>query len=156
MNASNNEEDDDSEKGKNFKFASSNGLLFQREKDGKIKCGKCNKVFIWIIFHLKNACQGAIPLSELEKLKQELDKLNKKERQRKWTCKVKSESPRKFEGGQLTKNGLRKLNQKVKENFETITGQLKRNGKEMQSHRLHSNLKLVRRHWKENGKAKLN
>ena len=90
--------DDDDEDGNpgqkiiKVNFLSTNGLIFESDDKGNIKCGKCQKKFIRIISHLKNACNGAISIEELETLRLKVDKFTKE----KWRQKAKSKDPQKF------------------------------------------------------------
>ena len=79
-----------------FKFVSSNGITFESEEDGKIKCGKCSLKFQRILSHLTNSCAGVVTTVELEKLKHESNKFNKSKKQKKWLDKVRFECQDKF------------------------------------------------------------
>ena len=63
-----------------FQFTFSNGVSFTEDREGKIKCGRCNKPFSRIVSHLQNNKEEGECGSKLEinLLKSALDSLKQK------------------------------------------------------------------------------
>ena len=179
-------EDDDGDEnetnGLKFKFAASNGLLFESLEDGSINCGKCKNNYLRIISHLKNSCKKAIPDNELERIQLEVKKFHKSKyqktwlnkakhnhskqyeqskqsHQKKWEEKIKSEAPEKFKEGKKVhqKKWKEKINseapEKLKEGQKIHQNKWKEKIKSEAPGKLKEGKKIRQKNWKDKVKS---
>ena len=80
-----------------FEFTSTCGVTFIEEEGGKIRCGRCNKLFDRIISHLQSEhgkeCRKNI---DIQLIKENPNKVKQKRKKRKYNEKAKQKDEKKF------------------------------------------------------------